>query len=88
MADTTLSEHEQAILRLILQRKTVRGGELLSLTGLNRPEDLIGPVRTLLNHRMIEPIGLIGELTGESILFATFGVLPSAERYLRTIVQW
>lgn len=88
MSERTLTEPEQAVLRFLLQRKTVRGGELLSLTGLHRPEDLVEPVRGLLNLGLIEPIGLSGDLNPESVLFTTFGILPSAEKHLRTLVKW
>jgi hypothetical protein len=87
-APQPLSDQAQSILRTILDRKLVRGGELLSSVPTTNPEDLIDPIKELLNSRLIEASGLGGNLNAETILFATFGVLPSAERYLRELVKW
>ncbi len=84
----TLSDDARTILRAILERKLVRGGELLAAISATRPEGLIEPIKELLNAKLIEASGLSGGLNPESVLFATFGTLPSAQRALRDLVSW
>jgi hypothetical protein len=88
MSPPDLTPPAQAILRFMLQRKTARGGEFLSLTGFRSPEDLVEPVRELLNRGLMEAVGLTGPLDPESALFASYLILPSAERTLREMVKW
>jgi len=79
-----LSSDAQALLRFILDRKIVRGGELMRYVGKGTPIELMGPVQELVNQNLVE---VTGELTPDGLPFATFGIRPSALEYLRTLVQ-
>ena len=83
-----LTEGEKTVLRAVLERKLVRGGELLRYSVFRTPDDLIEPVRGLLNARLLEASGLGAELTPDTVLFATFSSRPSLEKYLRELTSW
>jgi len=79
-----LSEPERSVLRVILDNKIVRGAELMRKLGIINPDQLLPPLNQLLNKGLIE---MSGELTPMTLPFATFGTLPSAQEYIRALVQ-
>ena len=87
-ATPKLSDAARTVLRLVLERKQVQGGELLSSASFTMPEDLIGPIGELLSAGLLEAEGLDGELNADTVLFGMFGTKPSLGPYLRDLVKW
>jgi len=83
-----LSKEAERLLRIILDHKLVRGGELVRLAELSSPVPLVEPLRELMKEKLVEASGLDGRLTEESLLFATFGTRPSREANLRKLAKY
>jgi hypothetical protein len=49
-----------------------------------RPEELLHPAKTLLDHKLIE---ISGERRADTIVFAQFGVLPSVKSYANEVIR-
>lgn len=84
----SLSPEAKTVLRAVLDRKLVRGGELLRYESFKTPQDLVEPIKQLLEYRLIDASGLGAELTADTVLFATFTTPPSRERRLRELTAW
>jgi hypothetical protein len=79
-----LSEQARGVLRVILDGKIIRGGEVMRRLGLTDPSLLVDPVNELVSKSLIE---VTGDLSADALPFATFGTPPSAQEYLRAALQ-
>jgi hypothetical protein len=79
-----LSEEARGVLRIILDSKIVRGADLMRRREIKDANQLLEPIKELLNQRLIE---VTGELTPGAFPFATFGTPPSAQEYIRALLQ-
>jgi hypothetical protein len=79
-----LSDQEKAVLRVVLDSKIVRGAELMRRLSITKPDQLVGPLKELVNWGLIE---VSGELSPETLPFATLNTLPSVQEYIRAIIQ-
>lgn len=80
MRPPQLSSEAVRVLKVILDNKVIRGGELMRISGMKTPSDLAKPVKELQDQSLIE---VSGEVWDENMLpFATFGSRPSAREYL------
>jgi|GEM_PF-5569723 hypothetical protein len=79
-----LSQLAQSLLRVILDRKIVRGGELMRYIGISAPADFLAPAKELVDNNLVE---VTGELTQADAPFATFGTKPSRIGYLSALVE-
>ena len=83
-----LTDTEKIVLRAVLERKLVRGGELLKYASFDKPADLVEPIRNLLKLRLLDASGLSAEPDADSIMFATFSSRPSLNKWLRELADW
>ena len=79
-----LSDEALGVLRVINNSGLTRGGAIMAKAEIKDPNTLLGLVKQLLNQGLIE---VTGELTPDAVPFATFSARPSAQGYIRTLVQ-
>jgi hypothetical protein len=79
-----LTQDARDVLRVILDNKILRGGEIMRHAGIKTAAELVAPVRELVDLQLVE---VIGGLTAETIPFTTFGTRPSAQEYLRSLLR-
>lgn len=84
MQQHPLTPEAQRLLKIILDRKIVRGAELMRFGGFKMPTEMEAPLQELSNRHLIE---VSGSLTVDALPFATFGTKPSAFEYLRSLVS-
>jgi hypothetical protein len=80
----TLSDEEQHVLAAIVNRSMIGGAELMSYTGVTKPDALIKIVRSLHAKSLIEVSGDVNE---KMLPYATFGIRPSAREYLVALLK-
>lgn len=79
-----LSPEARNVLRIALDNKIIRGGELMRYAKMKNPSELIGPVEELMSQDLIQ---VTGEISPEMIPFATFGTRPSDYQFLRFLLD-
>jgi hypothetical protein len=79
-----LSPKAVTVLRLTLDNKMIRGGELMRYAGMSTPSELTEPVNELLSQELIQ---VSGDISEEMIPFATFGTRPSDYQFLRFLLD-
>jgi hypothetical protein len=83
-APPALTAEAKTILRLVLERKIIRGGELMRFAGLKNADELVSPVKELMSEGLIQ---VTGDISDDMIPFATFGTRPSDQSYLRFVLD-
>jgi hypothetical protein len=84
-APSQLSDESIRLLRIIVDRTTVSGSNLMRIAGLKLPGELIKPLRELQVQDLIE---VSGDASNESTVpFAYFGTRPSAKEYLYSVLK-
>ncbi len=79
-----LSPEAITVLRVTLDNKIIRGGELMRYAGMTNATELAGPVRELVSQNLIQ---VSGDISAEMLPFATFGTRPSDYQYLRFLLD-
>ncbi len=72
------------MLRITLENKIVRGGELMRYAGMKNPSELAAPVRELVDKDLIQ---VSGDISEEMLPFAMFGTRPSDNKYLYFLLE-
>lgn len=79
-----LTPEAATVLRLTLENKIIRGGELMRYAGMKSPSELVKPVKDLLSQDLIQ---VSGDISEEMLPFATFGIRPSDNKYLQFLLE-
>lgn len=80
-----LSNDAARVLRILVDRNIVVGGDLMRLSGMKTPGELAKPVKELQERRLIE-VGS-GFWDDSTLPFATLAVRPSAKEYLNRLMS-
>jgi DNA-binding IclR family transcriptional regulator len=78
-----LCDRSVDVLDAIANGGIVSGADLVRKLGY-KPEELLHPTKTLLDHKLIE---VSGERRADTIVFASFGVLPSVRAYADEVIR-
>ena len=86
MADLPqLSKDAARILKIILDRTTIRGSNLMREARLKLPSELLDPVKELQDKNLIEVSGDVSSET--TVPFAFFATRPSAKEYIYSVLK-
>ena len=80
-----LTPDAQAALRIILDHGVIVGASLMRLYGAQQPAG--GLLKAIDELRQGSLIETGGEVSADSLPFATFGVRPSAKEYLSLLIN-